>query len=126
MEFNDLTGSPFYTQILSRCSTHEDNPGPFTNLVDFIKPLQWLPSSKRARAVQLHSDFIEVYGSMIIAVKKRIDAGENVPNCLAKVLIENQEREKLDWEDMCMLSVAFALGGVHSVHIFFKVSAIVR
>ncbi len=68
-----------------------------------------------ARASKLHDDFIEVYGSMVLAVKERMDAGENVPHCLAKVLIEGQQQEKLDWEDVCMLSAAFALGGVHSV-----------
>lgn len=52
---------------------------------------------------------------MVMAVKERMDAGENVPHCLAKVLIEGQQQEKLDWEDVCMLSAAFALGGVHSV-----------
>jgi hypothetical protein len=46
-----------------------------------------------------------------------MDAGEDVPDCLVKTLLLNQEREKLDWEDMCMLAVAFNLGGVHSVMI---------
>ena len=89
--------------------------GPLSNLVDFIEPLQWLPSKTHARAAKLHDDFLEVYGSMVMAVKQRMDAGENVPHCLAKVLIEGQQQEKLDWEDVCMLSAAFALGGVHSV-----------
>jgi hypothetical protein len=77
--------------------------------------MQWLPSKTRARASKLHDDFIEVYGSIVMSVKERMDAGENVPHCLAKVLIEGQQQEKLDWEDVCMLSAAFALGGVHSV-----------
>ena len=89
--------------------------GPLSNLVDFIEPLQWLPNRTHARAAKLHDDFVEVYGAMVMAVKERMDAGENVPHCLAKVLIEGQQQEKLDWEDVCMLSAAFALGGVHSV-----------
>ena len=44
-----------------------------------------------------------------------MDAGEDVPDCLVKTLIQTQEQEKLDWEDMCMLSAVFTLGGVHSV-----------
>ena len=63
----------------------------------------------------MHDDLIEVYGSMIFRVKARMDAGEIVPDCLVKTLIETQEEEKLDWEDLCMLSAVFTLGGVHSV-----------
>jgi hypothetical protein len=44
-----------------------------------------------------------------------MDAGEDVPDCLVKTLLLTQEREKLDWEDLCMLSAVFTLGGVHSV-----------
>lgn len=103
--------------LSSLCIFDVRTAGPFTNLVDFIEPLQWLPNKMHARAAKLHDDFIEVYGSMVTAVKERMDAGENVPHCLAKVLIEGQAQEKLDWEDVCMLSAAFALGGVHSVRI---------
>ena len=52
---------------------------------------------------------------MILRVKARMDAGEAVPNCLAKMLFEIQEEEKLDWEDLCMLVAVFTLGGVHPV-----------
>ena len=52
---------------------------------------------------------------MILRVKARMDAGEDVPDCLAKTLIETREEERLDWEDLCMLSAVFTLGGVHSV-----------
>ena len=52
---------------------------------------------------------------MIMRVKARMDAGEDVPDCLVKTLLLTQEQEKLDWEDLCMLSAVFTLGGVHSV-----------
>ena len=52
---------------------------------------------------------------MIDRVKTRMNAGEDVPDCLVKTMILTQEQEKLDLEDMCMLSVVFTLGGVHSV-----------
>ena len=52
---------------------------------------------------------------MIMRVKARMDAGEDVPDCLVKTLLLTQERDKLDWEDMCMLAAAFNLGGIHSV-----------
>jgi len=52
---------------------------------------------------------------MILDVKARMDAGEDVPDCLVKTLLQTQEEEKLDWEDLCMLSAVFTLGGVSSV-----------
>jgi hypothetical protein len=83
--------------------------------VDFIEPLQWLPTPTRSRGRRLHDGIVEVYGAMIMRVKARMDAGEDVPDCLVKTLLLTQEREKLDWEDLCMLSAVFTLGGVHSV-----------
>ncbi|KAJ4466761.1 cytochrome P450 [Lentinula aciculospora] len=53
-------------------------------------------------------------GGMILRIKARLDAGEYVPDCLVKTLIQDQEKEELDWEDLCMLSAVFTLGGVHS------------
>lgn len=67
----------------------------------------------------MHDDLVEVYGAMILRVKARMDAGEDVPDCLAKTLLEHQEKENLDWEDVCMLTAVFTLGGVHSVSTFF-------
>ena len=54
---------------------------------------------------------------MIMRVKARMDAGEDVPDCLIKTLLLTQEQEKLDWEDLCFMANAFNLGGVHSVSI---------
>jgi hypothetical protein len=89
--------------------------GPLSNIVDFIEPLQWLPTTKRSRGRRVHDGILEVYGAMIMRVKARMDAGEDVPDCLVKTLLLTQEQEKLDWEDLCMLSAVFTLGGVHSV-----------
>jgi hypothetical protein len=58
---------------------------------------------------------MDVYGAMIRRFQSRMDSGEEVPDCLVKTLIQSQEEEKLDWEDLCMLSAVFTLGGVHSV-----------
>jgi hypothetical protein len=52
---------------------------------------------------------------MILRVKERLDAKENVEDCLAKTLLLEQEKGELDWEDICMLAAVFTLGGVHSV-----------
>jgi len=51
---------------------------------------------------------------MILQVKARMDRGKNVPDCLVKTLIETQEEEGLDWEDICMLTSVFTIGGVFS------------
>jgi cytochrome P450 len=85
------------------------------NAVDFIEPLQWIPTSKRTRAHKLHDGFVEVYGSMIQRFKNLMNSGEEVPDCMMKTLLESQEVEKLDWEDLCMLAAVFTIGGVHSV-----------
>lgn len=89
--------------------------GPWSNAIDFLEPLQWIPSKMRTRGRNLYDGLIEVYGSMILRVKDRLDSGEDVPDCLVKTLIETQKEEELDWEDLCMLSAVFTLGGVHSV-----------
>ena len=71
-----------------------------------------------------YDSIVEVYGAMIMRVKARMDMGEDVPDCLVKTLLLAQEKEKLDWEDLCMLSAVFTLGGVHSVWpgYFFKLT----
>jgi hypothetical protein len=84
-------------------------------VIDFIKPLQWIPTTIQSRGRRLHDEIVEVYGTMINRMKARMDAGEDVPDCLVKKMILTQEQEKLDWEDVCMLSVAFTFGGFHAV-----------
>ena len=71
--------------------------------------------SKQIRGRKLHDEMVEVYGALLMKVKARMDAGEDVPDCLAKTLWQIRDQENLDWEDMCMLTAVFVLGGVHSV-----------
>ena len=114
MEFMALTGQ--YLALIFHISDGSNiMVGPWANAVDFFEPLQWVPTSKRTRARKLHDGFIDVYGSMIRRFKTLMDSGEEVPDCLMKMLLESQENEKLEWEDICMLSAVFTLGGVHSV-----------
>ncbi|KAF4602170.1 hypothetical protein EYR40_005374 [Pleurotus pulmonarius] len=88
--------------------------GPWSNMIDFFKVLQWIPTTMRAQGRKLHNDFIAVYGAMMLRTKARMDAGEEVPDCLVKTLIQCQEEEQLTWEDMCFIVSAFTTGGVHS------------
>ncbi|KAH8102034.1 cytochrome P450 [Cristinia sonorae] len=110
----DTSTDPLVQRAIAMAMEFMELSGPWSNAIDFIKPLQWLPTKIRSRAWKLHDDLIEVYGAMILRVKARMDSGEPVPDCLAKTLIETQEQEKLDWEDLCMLAAVFTLGGVHS------------
>ncbi|KAG6909248.1 hypothetical protein DXG01_001430 [Tephrocybe rancida] len=111
----DSTADPLTEQALALAMEFMDLTGPWSNAIDFLPPLQWIPSQMRTRGRNLHAGFLNVYGGMIDRVKSRIDTGEHVPDCLVKTLIETQEAEKLDWEDVCMLAAVFTLGGVHSV-----------
>lgn len=114
LEFNDLTGEflehKCNVYMLTMCIL-----GPLSNVEDFITPLQWIPTAMQKRGRKLHDAFVEVYGALLNEVKAKMDAGENVPDCLAKTLLLTREQEGLDWEDMCMLIAVFVLGGVHSV-----------
>ncbi|PPQ80417.1 hypothetical protein CVT25_001725 [Psilocybe cyanescens] len=105
---------PLVSKALDLAMEFMDLTGPWSNCIDFFEILQYLPSKKRTRGQRLHDALIDVYGSMILDFKSRMLAGEEVPDCLVKTLLENQETEKLDWEDLCMLSAVFTLGGVHS------------
>ncbi|KAI0319249.1 cytochrome P450 [Amylostereum chailletii] len=108
------TTDPLVERAHALATEFMDLTGPWANAIDFVKPLQWLPSRLYTRGRKLHDGIIEVYGAMILRVKARMDAGEDVPDCLVKTLILTQEKEGLDWEDMCMLAAVFTLGGVHT------------
>ncbi|KAJ7499379.1 cytochrome P450 [Mycena latifolia] len=110
----DSSTAPLVDRALQLAMEFMDLTGPWSNAVDFITPLQWIPTKTRSRGRKVHNGIIEVYGAMYLAVKARMDAGETVPECLVRTLIETQEIEKLDWEDTCMLAAVFTLGGVHS------------
>ncbi|KAH9958673.1 cytochrome P450 [Lactifluus volemus] len=115
----DSTLDPLTEQALDLATVFMDLSGPWSNIIDFIEPLQWIPTIMRSRARHLHDKIVEVYGAMIMRVKARIDAGDDVPDCLVKTLLLTQEQEKLSWEDLCMLSVVFTIGGTSSVILWF-------
>ncbi|TFK73810.1 cytochrome P450 [Pluteus cervinus] len=110
----DSSDDPLVSRALYLADEFMELTGPFSNIIDFIEPLQWLPTSQRTRGRKLRDGMIEVYGAMINQVKERMDNDENVPDCLVKTLLEVREKEGLSWEDMCMLCAVFILGGVHT------------
>ncbi|KXN87088.1 Isoflavone 2'-hydroxylase [Leucoagaricus sp. SymC.cos] len=92
-----------------------DLTGPWSNAIDFIELIQYLPTRMRTRGHKLHDDLISVYGQMIADVERRLEKDESdVPDCLVRTLLGIRDSEKLDHEDICMLSAVFTLGGVHS------------
>lgn len=110
-EFDAMTGiQPFFTFT----SFYHHFLGPCSNAVDFIKPLQFIPTHTRTRAQILSESMSQVYGGMVDQLKHKVMSGEDVPDCMAKDLLENK-KEHLTQKDICMLVVAFAFGGVPSV-----------
>jgi cytochrome P450 len=110
----DSTEDPLVERALALATEFMDLTGPFSNTVDFITLLEYIPTSKRTRGIALSNGIVEVYGAMIERVRARMACGEDVSDCLVKTLILTQEKEKLSWEDLCMLAAVFTLGGVHS------------
>jgi hypothetical protein len=84
-------------------------------MIDFVPFLQKIPTPMRSRGRRLWKNFLDCNGAMIQRVQERIDSGENVPDCLVKILIDCAEEEKLSWVDMCFIANAFTIGGVQSV-----------
>ncbi|KAH9481030.1 Cytochrome P450 monooxygenase [Psilocybe cubensis] len=105
---------PLVATALDLAMEFMDLTGPWSNCVDFFEFLQYLPTQKRTRGRILHDSLINVYGGMISDFKDKLRSGKDVPDCLVKTLLDNEETEHLDWEDLCMLSAVFTLGGVHS------------
>ena len=68
-----------------------------------------------ARGKRLHEDLVKNYGGMIKDIEHRMKAGEQVPDCLAKTMIQARETEQLDELDMAILASAFMIGGVETV-----------
>ncbi|KAI0318335.1 cytochrome P450 [Amylostereum chailletii] len=109
------TSDPLTDRAISLANEFMKLSGPFSNPIDFIEPLQWIPTPLYKRGVKLHDDIMDAYGALIKRVQTRLDAGEDVPDCLVKTLLLTREKEGLSWEATVMLSSVFTLGGVHSM-----------
>ncbi|KAH7107214.1 cytochrome P450 [Auriculariales sp. MPI-PUGE-AT-0066] len=110
----DSVDDPLVATALKLSREFMNCTGPVSNLVDFVEWMQYIPTPMRSRAHRLHAALMEQYGGMIDTVQKRLELGEDVPNCLAVNMIERREEEGLDWTDMCMLTSAFMIGGVET------------
>ena len=68
----------------------------------------------RSRGQKLHKGLVDTYGGMIKNIEVRINAGEKVPDCLAKTMLEMRRSEDLGDLDMGILASAFMIGGVET------------
>jgi hypothetical protein len=91
-EYVDLTGKAHFLFLF--CSsrvliffTFFFSTGVFSNSVDFIKPLQWLPTITQTRAHRVHDAPIGVISPMILRVKERLDSKQNVKELLGEDLV---------------------------------------
>ncbi|KAF8910457.1 cytochrome P450 [Gymnopilus junonius] len=89
----DTSEDPLVEKALDLAMEFMDLTGPWSNAVDFFEALQWLPTPKRSRVLN---------STMVLSRFTEHDPEIREP------------RQKLDWEDLCMLSAVFTLGGVHS------------
>ena len=90
--------------------------GPVTNYVEFIPFLRYFPGMAMLnRGKALHEGLCDTVNTFIEDLKRRIEAGEDVPDCLAKNLLSVQKEEGLDDLDVTFLCCAFLIGGVESV-----------
>ncbi|EKM84422.1 hypothetical protein AGABI1DRAFT_104303, partial [Agaricus bisporus var. burnettii JB137-S8] len=82
---------------------------------EFIKLGTYLPkNSMIARGKKLQSDFLATYGRMVQELEARLKRGEYVTDCLAKTLLENQEKEGLEFMDIAIMCSGFMIAGVET------------
>ena len=86
-----------------------------SNLVDFVPLLQLIPTTMQRRSKKLHKGLVKTYGGLIKDIKRRIDHGAAVKECLAKSMLRDTHEEGLDDLDMSILASAFMIGGVETV-----------
>lgn len=67
-----------------------------------------------SRGKKLHQGLVDTYGGMIKRIESRLNAGEEVPDCLAKTMLQMRKTEGLDDLDMAILTSAFMIGGVET------------
>ena len=67
------------------------------------------------RGKKLHEGLRDTVGTLIKDIDRRMKAGEDVPDCLAKYLLSVQEEENMDDLDIIFICCAFMIGGVETV-----------
>ncbi|OOF93176.1 hypothetical protein ASPCADRAFT_132879 [Aspergillus carbonarius ITEM 5010] len=111
--FNSIN-HPFVRRALKINREYMNCTAPMSNLVDFIPVLQFLPSSMYRRGKKLHHELVKTYGGLLHEIDQKMQQGAEVPDCLAKTILELREKEDLDNLDRVMLASAFMIGGVET------------
>ncbi|GJE93448.1 cytochrome P450 [Phanerochaete sordida] len=89
--------------------------GPVSNWVDFVPLLRNFPNMTMInRGKRLHQGLVDTCSGLINDVDRRMKAGEDVPDCMAKFLLSVKEEEKLDDLDIIFVCAAFMIGGVET------------
>ncbi|KAL0061369.1 hypothetical protein AAF712_011827 [Marasmius tenuissimus] len=105
---------PFVAKAFGLSQEFMHCSGIMANLSDFVNVLQHVPNYMYLRCRALHQELVTTYGGIVKDLEDRITRSENVPDCLAKTLIQAKEKESLDDLDISMLVSAFMLGGLDS------------
>ncbi|KXN80997.1 Cytochrome P450 1A2 [Leucoagaricus sp. SymC.cos] len=92
-----------------------DCTDPLSNAVDCIPLLQTLPNRLTRRAQKVHQGLVDILGGMMDGVEKRLLMGEDVPDCLAKELLQGHKDGIYNRLDMIMLCTAFIVPGIGSI-----------
>ncbi|EKM48214.1 uncharacterized protein PHACADRAFT_203097 [Phanerochaete carnosa HHB-10118-sp] len=89
--------------------------GPVSNVVDFVPFLRNFPNWTMVnRGKRLHQGLVDTCGGLISDIDRRMKAGEEVPECMAKFLLSVKEQEQLDDLDIIFICCAFMIGGVET------------
>jgi cytochrome P450 len=105
---------PMVAEALRLSRAFMNCTGPMSNLVDFVPVLQLLSLPLERKAKALHKDLVKTYGGLINQMDGRMKNGEDVPNCLAKTMLDVKDDENLDHIDMSIMASAFMIGGVET------------
>ncbi|KAJ3785926.1 cytochrome P450 [Lentinula aff. detonsa] len=105
---------PLVGRALKLSREFMNSTGPMSNLIDFIPFLQNFRTPMRVRGEKLHQGLVETYGGFIKDIEHKIQMGVNVPDCLAKTMVDAKVEEQLDHLDMAILASAFMIGGVET------------
>ncbi|KAJ3813392.1 cytochrome P450 [Lentinula aff. lateritia] len=105
---------PLVGRALKLSREFMNSTGPMSNLVDFIPFLQNFRTPMRVRGEKLHQGLVETYGGFIKDIEHKMQMGVNVPDCLAKTMIDTKEEEQMGHLDMAILASAFMIGGVET------------
>ncbi|KAJ7154265.1 cytochrome P450 [Mycena filopes] len=110
----EAVNDPTVTEVLRVSREFMNCTGPVSNLVDYLPFLQYLPNPMQSRGVRLRNATVDLYGGLIKEMERKLKAGEPVPDCFAKKLLEVKKEEELDDLDIIMLSAAFMIAGVET------------